>query len=88
MELNGPALEFDAVHFRYRAAPAEAVAGVSLAVMPGETVGLLGPNGAGKTTITRLAMALLHPTTGEVRSAGRSTTGLAPEQLADVVGYL
>ncbi|HET8650357.1 MAG TPA: ABC transporter ATP-binding protein [Gemmatimonadales bacterium] len=88
MELNGPALRFDDVHFRYRAASAEAVAGVSLAVMPGETVALLGPNGAGKTTITRLAMALRHPTAGEVRSAGRSTTGLAPEQLADAVGYL
>jgi ABC-2 type transport system ATP-binding protein len=49
----------------------EALAGVSLAVRPGEVHALLGPNGAGKTTLLRLLTGLLTPTTGTVAVAGR-----------------
>lgn len=61
---------------------------ISLRVEAGEGVALLGPNGAGKTTLTRLAMALRHPIEGRVMTAGRDTTHLRPEDLADVAGYL
>jgi len=40
-----------------------AVAGVDLAVRPGEVIGLLGANGAGKTTLIRLLLGLLPPAT-------------------------
>lgn len=43
-----------------------ALAGVSLAVNPGELVTLVGPSGCGKTTILRLAAGLDQPTTGTV----------------------
>src|SRR6266540_4197339 len=42
----------------------EAVAGVDLAIGPGEIVGFLGPNGAGKTTTIKLLTGLLRPTAG------------------------
>ena len=38
----------------------------------GECFGLLGPNGAGKTTTIEILEGLLAPTSGEVRSSGRS----------------
>jgi daunorubicin resistance ABC transporter ATP-binding subunit len=47
-----------------------ALAGVDLAVHPGEVVGLLGPNGAGKTTLVRILATLLRPTKGTVRIFG------------------
>lgn len=41
-----------------------ALAGVDLAIRPGELVALLGPNGAGKTTAVRLLLGLLRPDAG------------------------
>ena len=79
-------LAMDSVRFSYGA---ELVLdGVSLQVAAGEGVALLGANGAGKTTLTRLAMALRHPSAGQVMTAGRHTAGRQPEDLADVAGYL
>jgi ABC-2 type transport system ATP-binding protein len=48
-----------------------ALAGVDLAVHPGEVLALLGPNGAGKTTAVQLLLGLLRPSEGEVRLFGR-----------------
>ena len=44
----------------------EVVAGVDLALQPGECFGLLGPNGAGKTTTLRLCLGLTEPDAGTV----------------------
>ncbi len=49
-----------------------ALAGVDLAVRPGEVHGLLGPNGAGKTTLLRIVLGLLRPDAGSVLLGGRS----------------
>jgi ABC-2 type transport system ATP-binding protein len=47
------------------------LAGVDLAVHPGEVLALLGPNGAGKTTAVQLLLGLLRPSEGEARLFGR-----------------
>ena len=60
----------------------EAVAGVSLAVEPGEMLALIGPNGAGKSTCFNMLGGQLRPDAGEVRLADRVVTGLAPRHLA------
>ncbi len=48
----------------------EAVAGVDLAVQPGEIYGFLGPNGAGKSTMVKMLCTLLAPTSGHATVAG------------------
>ncbi len=48
----------------------EAVAGVDLAVQPGEIYGFLGPNGAGKSTMVKMLCTLLLPTGGSATVAG------------------
>ena len=59
----------------------QAVAGLDLAVAPGETLGLIGPNGAGKTTVFNLLSGFLAPDTGDVSFRGRSIVGLAPHAI-------
>jgi oligopeptide/dipeptide ABC transporter ATP-binding protein len=49
-----------------------AVAGVTLAVEPGEVMALVGETGCGKSSLARAAVGLLRPTTGEVRFDGRT----------------
>jgi len=59
-----------------------AVRGLSLTVAPGEIVGLIGPNGAGKSTTLHAVMGLVPARSGEVRLAGESIRGRAPEAIA------
>src|SRR5690242_20842289 len=48
-----------------------AVDGLNLAIPEGAVFGFLGPNGAGKTTTVRMLTALIAPTSGVARVAGR-----------------
>jgi ABC-2 type transport system ATP-binding protein len=56
-----------------------AVAGVDLAVSPGEVFGFLGPNGAGKSTMVRMLTTLLRPTEGRASVAGHDVVKGADE---------
>lgn len=47
-----------------------ALRGVSLRVMPGESLVIFGPNGAGKTTLVRILSSLSRPSGGTVRIGG------------------
>jgi peptide/nickel transport system ATP-binding protein len=49
----------------------QAVAGVSVSIWAGETVGLVGESGSGKTTFARTLLGLVAPTGGSVEVDGR-----------------
>jgi oligopeptide transport system ATP-binding protein len=66
---DAPLLELEDVHKHYRGV--RALDGVSLAVMPGETLGMVGESGCGKSTAARVALGLERPTSGELRFRGR-----------------
>ncbi len=51
------------------------IAGLDLAIAPGEFVCVIGPSGCGKTTALRLAAGLVRPTVGSVAFDGRLMTG-------------
>ncbi|HET7044283.1 MAG TPA: ABC transporter ATP-binding protein [Gaiellaceae bacterium] len=65
-----------------RHGPVRAVRGLSLEVSPGEIVGLIGANGAGKSSTLHAIMGVVGIAGGDVKLAGRSLAGRAPEQVA------
>jgi energy-coupling factor transport system ATP-binding protein len=69
-------IEFDDVSFHIEAASGREIRAldhVSLRIDEGEYVALMGANGSGKSTLVRHMNALLLPTSGRVRVAGRDT---------------
>ena len=58
-----------------------AVSGISLDVMEGETVGLVGESGCGKSTTGKAIMQIPRPTSGTVMLEGTELTKLHGEEL-------
>jgi peptide/nickel transport system ATP-binding protein len=58
-----------------------AVAGISLDVVRGETVGVVGESGCGKTSLARAAMQLPPPSAGTVWFEGHELTGLGQKAM-------
>lgn len=62
----------------------EALKSINLSLAGGELTLLMGPSGSGKTTLLSVLGCMLSPTSGTVQIRGRSTTGLDPEDLAEL----
>jgi putative spermidine/putrescine transport system ATP-binding protein len=65
-------LDLQGIEKRYGAT--RAVAGVDLAVAPGELFALLGPSGCGKTTTLRMVAGFVEPTAGRILMGGADIT--------------
>jgi len=65
-----------------------ALAGVTLAVQPGETVALVGESGSGKTTLLRTFNRMIEPSAGTVRIEGKPVMDLDPIDLRRRTGYV
>ena len=65
-----------------------ALAGIDLAVRPGETVALVGESGSGKTTLLRTFNRMVEPSAGAVRVEGSPVADLDPIALRRRIGYV
>lgn len=82
-----PRLEVRALACRFADPPARALAGVSLAVAPGEMVAIMGESGAGKSTLLRCVNGLVPSLTpaeceGEILLDGVPVLGVTVGDLA------
>lgn len=85
---SAPVFRLADVEFSYPGARKAALAGVDLAVPPGEVVGILGPNGSGKSTLLKVLLGVLRPRRGEVAFQGRSLETYSRREVARKVGVV
>jgi polar amino acid transport system ATP-binding protein len=62
----------------------QALSGVDLRVMPGDTVVVTGPSGCGKSTLLRCIVRLINPDSGKIIVTGEDVTNLPYSGLLDV----
>ncbi|HBK05706.1 MAG TPA: hypothetical protein DDZ81_07550 [Acetobacteraceae bacterium] len=70
------------VHLSFRGV--RALAGVSLTVEPGETLGIIGPNGSGKSTLFNVISGIYKPDRGRVTFLGTDVTAAEPRSIVSL----
>ena len=85
--MSGPVLELRDVTKRFgtRRKPIWALAGISLHVDAGETLGIVGESGSGKSTAARIAVGLDLPTGGDATVMGRPVSESGGKGLVQMV---
>ena len=78
------AISFSNVTVRYDHMPA--LENISFSIPEGSFWGIIGPNGSGKSTLVKTALGLLHPSSGSVRTLGRTPSELG--SLRAHIGYV
>jgi len=84
--MSEPVIELKDVHVRYRTRAStlfrpqhvDALAGVSLTVRRGQTLGIVGESGSGKSTSAKVLIGLEKPTSGQVVFAGEPVRSFTP----------
>lgn len=80
-------LELRNINFAYKT-KARVIHDVSLTINSGDFMAVVGRNGSGKTTLTRLIMALLKPTAGDILFQGSIIPNPTPAKMAHHIGYV
>ena len=75
------------VHFNYPSRPdVKVLQGLSLEVMPGQTLALVGPSGCGKSTVVSLLERFYDPKAGSLSLDGTDTRELNIRWLRNQIG--
>jgi subfamily B ATP-binding cassette protein HlyB/CyaB len=81
-------IDFDDVHFRYRADGPYVFNGVSLHIRAGEVIGIVGRSGSGKSTLAKLIQRLYIAERGRIRIDGIDISLVDPAALRRQIGIV
>lgn len=81
-------IRLENVSFRYDAAAAEVLCGVSLGIPAGAIVGVVGENGSGKTTLLDILAGLLVPSSGVLAVDGVAINAANREAWQSRIAYV
>ena len=81
-------VEFRDAGLRYAGSAAEALSGIDLRVVPGQTVGVIGGTGSGKTTVVSLIPRFYTATSGAVYVDGTDVRAWDPAVLRQKIGIV
>jgi iron complex transport system ATP-binding protein len=84
--MSGAVLEARELSFRLE--ERQVMAGVSLALAPGDCAALLGANGAGKTTLLRALLGFVRPDGGKVWLDGKPLSAQGRRAIARRIAYV
>jgi ATP-binding cassette subfamily C protein CydD len=82
------ALVFNEVELRYPGMEKPALARLTFALAPGETLMLVGPSGVGKSSVLKLLMGFARPSAGRIAINGQDATQLKPSELRRLCAYV
>jgi ATP-binding cassette subfamily B protein len=81
-------VQLQQVRFAYSASAPEALRGVDLEILPGESVALVGTTGAGKSTFVKLVARFYDPTAGRVLVDGIDLRDVDVHAFRSRLGYV
>src|SRR5262249_4838617 len=86
-----PAIELDNLQVEYHTPDGNlrrALAGESLSIRSGKTVGVAGRSGSGKSTWLKCLLRLVHPCGGSVMLGGAPLDAVSRADIARLIGYV
>ncbi|QRN55889.1 ABC transporter ATP-binding protein [Dyella caseinilytica] len=87
LEVVAGEVRFEDIHFHY-GKQGGVIAGLNLAVRPGEKIGLVGPSGAGKSTLVNVMLRLYDLEDGHIRIDGTDISQVTQESLRSQIGVV
>ncbi|MEO1646700.1 MAG: ATP-binding cassette domain-containing protein, partial [Chloroflexota bacterium] len=78
--LNGVTKEYDAFDASEQGGRQNALQGVSLDMIDGETLAVVGPSGCGKSTLLKIVAGLEFSTTGRIAFNDHDVTHIDPQE--------
>jgi len=87
LQVNRGGVRFEDIHFHY-GKKGGVIAGLDLAVRPGEKIGLVGPSGAGKSTLVNVLLRLYDLEDGRILIDGQDIAGVQQESLRSQIGVV
>ncbi|TNC76206.1 ATP-binding cassette domain-containing protein [Janthinobacterium lividum] len=83
----GP-LQLQDVGFAYAGQTAPALSGISLRLLPGQTLGLVGPTGSGKSTLLRVLLRQVTPQSGQATWNGQALDAYTLHALRAAISWV